>query len=81
MDGKNKKRLKWALRQYENGKEERKYLVGLLGVTPRRFRQVYSEYKIKSKVPMIGKNPGRPKKTGSSIYFACIIIGLMAVLI
>jgi len=40
---KNKKRLKWALKQYEAGKEEQKYLAEeVLGVTPRRFRQVYS---------------------------------------
>ena len=60
---KNKKRLKWALRQYENGKEEQKYLAEVLGVTPRRFRQIYSEYKTMGEVPMIGKNLGRPRKT------------------
>ena len=59
---KNKKRLKWALRQYKMGKEEQKYLAEILGVTPRRFRQIYSEYKIGGDVPMISKNLGRPKK-------------------
>jgi len=71
---KNKKRLKWALKQYETGKEEQKYLAEeVLGVTPRRFRQVYSEYKIKNEVPMIGKNLGRPKKTIPESYEAVIL--------
>ena len=67
---KNKKRLKWALKQYETGKEEQKYLAEeVLGVTPRRFRQVYSEYKkFRGDVPMIGKNLGRPKKTIPESY-------------
>ena len=70
---KNKKRLKWALRQYENGKEEQKYLAEVLGITARRFRQIYSEYKIKNEVPMIGKNLGRPKKKIPESYETVIL--------
>ncbi|PIV68815.1 MAG: hypothetical protein COS08_05790, partial [Euryarchaeota archaeon CG01_land_8_20_14_3_00_38_12] len=72
---KNKKRLKWALKQYETGKEEQKYLAEeVLDITARRFRQIYSEYKkFRGEVPMIGKNLGRPKKTIPESYETVIL--------
>ena len=59
---KNKKRLEWALKQHKKGKSKQTDLAQFLGITPRRFRHLYSSYEYSGKVPIIGKNLGRPKK-------------------
>jgi putative transposase len=58
----NKKRLRFAMRQYAEGKASQRYLAGLLDVTARRFRQIYREYSATGNIPAIGKNLGRPTK-------------------
>jgi putative transposase len=58
----NKRKLKWCLKQYYNGKNSQKWLSKYLGITPRRFRQIYSEYRRKGEIPLIGRDIGRPKK-------------------
>jgi putative transposase len=59
---KNKKKLKWALKQYKEGKSSQKWLAEYLGITTRRFRQLYSKYNKNQEIPVIGINLGRPKK-------------------
>lgn len=70
---KNKKRLKWALKQYEKGKSEQKHLAEILGVTPRRFRQLYALYKADGELPVVGKDIGRPKKQIPQEYEGIIL--------
>lgn len=50
------------MRQYSEGKASQWHLAGQLGITTRRFRQVYCEYSATGKIPIIGKNLGRPAK-------------------
>jgi putative transposase len=59
---KNKKKLKWCLVNYDSGKITQKWAASYLVITPRRFRQLYTEYKTTGQVPIIGINLGRPKK-------------------
>jgi len=59
---KNKKKLKWCLVNYDSCKITQKWAASYLVITPRRFRQLYTEYKTTSQVPIIGINLGRPKK-------------------
>lgn len=58
----NKKRLKWALNQHEHSRKCVRDLASLCGVTPRRFRQVYADYRVAGEVPLIGQNVGRPRR-------------------
>jgi len=59
---KNKRRLEWALKQYNKKKSKQIDLAKFLGITSRRFRHLCSKYKSNGEVPIIGKNLGRPKK-------------------
>ena len=59
---KNKKKLKWCLVNYDSGKITLKWAASYLGITPRRFRQLHTEYKTAGLVPVIGINLGRPEK-------------------
>jgi len=70
---KNKKRLKWALEQYEKGKQTQKELALFLQITPWRFRQLHAASTKTGNVPDLGKNLGRPKGTPSEQYRQIII--------
>jgi len=58
---KNKKRLQRCFKAFERGISQ-KYLSKQLGITPKRFRQIYRIYKATGEVPVIGQNVGRPIK-------------------
>jgi putative transposase len=60
---KDKRKLIWCLKQFHQGKESQKWLSSYLGISTRRFRQIYSIYKQTMEVPIIGLNMGRPKKS------------------
>ncbi len=60
---KNKKKLATALKRYGNGKIKQEMLASWLGITTRRFRQIYHDYKTTGEIPVIGKHLGRPSKT------------------
>lgn len=70
---KNKRRLEWALKQYNKKKSKQTELAQFLGITSRRFRHLCSEYKSNGEVPIIGKNLGRPKKEISSEHEEIIL--------
>ena len=59
---KNKKKLKWYLVYYDSGKITQKWAASYIGINPRRFRQLHTEYKTTGIVPVIGINLGRPEK-------------------
>jgi len=59
---KNKKQLKWCLQQHAQNNITIKTAANHLKITPRRFRQLYTQYKTTNTIPTIGKNVGRPKK-------------------
>jgi putative transposase len=58
---KNKRKLKWCLINYDRGEITQKWASWYLGITTRRFRQVYRIYKNTGEIPIIGGNIGRPK--------------------
>ncbi|MDR0372547.1 MAG: IS481 family transposase [Nitrososphaerota archaeon] len=57
----NRKKLKWCLREFEQRKASQTWIANYLGITPRRFRQIYRFYKKTNTIPQIGLNVGRPK--------------------
>jgi putative transposase len=57
----NRKKLQWCLKAFEQRKASQTWIANYLGVTPRRFRQIYSLYKKTNTIPQIGLNVGRPK--------------------
>lgn len=57
----DRKKLRWCLKQFEEGKATQAWISSYLGVTPRRFRQIYQTYKKTNTAPTIGANVGRPK--------------------
>lgn len=57
----DRKKLRWCLKQFEEGKATQTWLSMYLEITPRRFRQIYRTYKKTKSVPAIGSNVGRPK--------------------
>ncbi|MCL1969865.1 MAG: hypothetical protein FWF66_00085 [Candidatus Bathyarchaeota archaeon] len=60
---KNKRELKHYLQQHEQNKITIKQAANHLKITPRRFKQLYAQYKTTNNTtPTIGKNLGRPKK-------------------
>ena len=59
---KNKRELKHYLQQHEQNKITIKQAANHLKITPRRFKQLYHQYKTTNTTPTIGKNLGRPKK-------------------
>lgn len=69
---KNKRKLRWCLLNYDLGKITQKWASYYLKITPRRFRQIYREYKREGTIPTIGLNVGRPKK-GVPDDWKCII--------
>ncbi len=58
----NKRKLKYYLKDYESGNISQKSAAKSLGITPRRFRQIYEIYKSTGYLPAIGLNLGRPEK-------------------
>ena len=58
----NKRKLKFYLRDYERGNISQKSAAETLGITSRRFRQIYEIYKSTGSVPIIGLKLGRPMK-------------------
>ena len=61
----DKKKLLWCLRQFDDGKESQKWLATYLGIKPRRFRQLYSAYEKTLKAPDVGSTVGRPRKAST----------------
>jgi hypothetical protein len=59
---KNKHELKHYLQQHAENKITIKYAANKLKITPRRFKQLDTQYKTTNTTPTIGKNLGRPKK-------------------
>ena len=57
----DRKKLQWCLKQFEQGKATQTWLANYLGVTLRRFKQIYRIYKKTKTVPKIGLHVGRPK--------------------
>ncbi len=55
----NKRKLKYYLKDYDSGNISQKLAVKYLGITPRRFRQLYEIFKLTGYVPAIGLNLGR----------------------
>jgi hypothetical protein len=60
---KDKRKLLWCLKQFHEGKISQKWLSSYLGVSSRRFRQLYTTYKQTLQTPNVGLNVGRPQKT------------------
>jgi putative transposase len=58
----NRRQLKWCLRHYSLGEVSSKCAAKYLGVSQRRFQQVYKQYKQTGKIPNIGLKVGRPPK-------------------
>jgi putative transposase len=59
---KDKAKLLWCLKQFDQGKATQKWLCTYLGIKPRRFRQIYSIYKQTKAAPHVGSGVGRPSK-------------------
>jgi hypothetical protein len=59
----DKRKLKWCLVNYDSGKITQKWASKHLEITPRRFRQLHQQFKTTGKIPDIGINNGRPRKT------------------
>lgn len=57
----DRKKLHWCLKQFEQRKATQAWIASYLGVTTRRFRQIYRLYKKTNTTPTIGLNVGRPK--------------------
>jgi len=57
----SRKKLLWCLKAFEQRKASQAWIANYLGVTPRRFRQIYNLYKKTNAIPKIGLNIGRPK--------------------
>ena len=66
------KKLRWCLKQFEQGKATQTWLANYLGVTPRRFKQIYRIYKKTNTVPKIGLHVGRPKVSISN-HQECLV--------
>jgi putative transposase len=58
----DRRKLKWCLVHYESSEVGSKWAAKRLQITPRRFQQLYKEFKETGKAPDIGLNVGRPKK-------------------
>ena len=59
----NRRQLSWCLRYYSLGEVTSKCAAKYLGISQRRFQQVYKQYKQTGKTPMIKQRAGgRPKK-------------------
>ncbi|MCL1970527.1 MAG: hypothetical protein FWF66_03615 [Candidatus Bathyarchaeota archaeon] len=58
----NKRKLKWCLLHYEVEDATSKWATNHLGISQRRFQQIYKQYQTTKEVSSIGKDVGRPKK-------------------
>jgi len=54
--------LRWCLEKHAVGEVTVKWAAGYLKISPRRFKQLYAQYKTTNAIPAIGQNLGRPKK-------------------
>jgi hypothetical protein len=59
---KNKRELNRCLQQRAENKITIKQAANHLKITPRRFKQLYHQYKATNTTPAVGKNLGRQKK-------------------
>lgn len=57
----DRKKLQWSLKQFDQKKASQTWLAQYLNITPRRFRQIYSIYKKTQSTPILGAKVGRPK--------------------
>ena len=58
----DRRKLKWCLVHYESGEVSSKWAAKYLDITPRRFQQLYKEFKETGGIPDVGLDIGRPKK-------------------
>ena len=58
----SKRKLKWCLLHYESGDTTSKWAANHIGISQRRFQQIYKQYISTKQIPNIGENVGRPKK-------------------
>ena len=58
----SKRKLKWCLLHYESGDTTSKWAANHIGISQRRFQQIYQQYISTKQIPNIGENVGRPKK-------------------
>jgi transposase InsO family protein len=58
----SRRQLRWCLQNYNTGKITSKDAAKYLGISQRRFQQVYKQYQLTGKIPEIGLRVGRPKK-------------------
>jgi hypothetical protein len=56
---KDEKKLRWCLRQFQDGKESEKYLAYHLGISTRRSRHLYSTYKQTGTLPQLKRAEDR----------------------
>jgi putative transposase len=61
----NQRKLKWCLVHYSKGETSSKWAAKHLGVSQRRFQQVYKQYQLTGIIPNIGLKVGRPKQENS----------------
>jgi transposase InsO family protein len=54
--------LKWCLEKHAVSKVTVKWAANHLKISPRRFKQLYAQYRDTNTVPLVGLNVGRPKK-------------------
>jgi hypothetical protein len=59
---KNKKEHNWRLKKHTAGKATAKWATNHLKITPRKFKQIYTQYKNTNTTPKIDQTLGRPKK-------------------
>jgi putative transposase len=53
--------VEWCLLHYHTGETTSKWAANHLGISQRRFQQVYKQYQQTGKIPNIGQKVGRPK--------------------
>jgi len=58
---KNRGELKWCIEKHAASKVTVKGAANHLKITPRRFKQLYAQYKITNTTPQIGQVLGRQK--------------------
>jgi len=58
----DRRKLKWCLIHYVLGELSCKWASKHLEITPRRFQQLYAEYKATGKIPDVGLGIGRPRR-------------------
>ena len=69
----NKKKVLWAFRQFQNKKSKQKWLAQYLSITPQWFRVIYNAWLDSGEVSGSCRKLGRPKKETSCEYKQLIL--------